>query len=109
MKRTNIAAKPEGDFPGERKTMETQERYETAQAPQNGAGSPPGAPSPIRHRIDRIVVQIIVSQEQAGVKIGETTFNPTTLFADADDPVMPWGSSLEKLIEQAKAQAEAQG
>jgi hypothetical protein len=89
--------------------METQERYETPEAPQNGTGTPPTASSPLRHRIDRIVVQVVVGQEQAGVKVGETTFNPATIFADADHPVMPWGSSLEKLIAQAIQQAEGQG
>lgn len=88
--------------------METREAYALTECPQNGTGGPPDAPKAISYRIDRLVVQVIVAKEQNGLKIGEVSFNPATLFADPM-AFQPWGSSLELLLGQAIGQAEQQG
>lgn len=91
--------------------METKERYEITECPQNGTGSPPAALEVAEWWEEgRITVQLEMVQkrgtERGSIIVRRQVFNPTELFADLETQVLPYGTALEKLIEQGRQQAE---
>lgn len=100
--------------------MNLQERYQGLEGPENGTRAPSDGPLPVEppdggdiaYEADRLTVALVLAKRQHGVKVGEVTFvdanqRPFVLFADANDPVSPWGSSIEAFIDSALRQAYA--